>query len=110
MMQATTIQNLKRARGIDPDVDKAVLASGVGKSELLAARKLKMYINQLSYAKKQCEKRLSQLGWDGAFPHQDEYSKVQTIISVCRNILKSPEHFSDQFLKFIYKTLSSILQ
>lgn len=81
MMQATTIQNLKRARGIDPDLDKnAVLASGVGKNDLLAARKLKMYINQLSYAKAQCEKRLSMLGWDGAFPHQDEANKV---ISIC---------------------------
>lgn len=76
MMQATTIQNLKRARGIDPDLDKNIVSSGVGKSDLVAARKLKMYINQLSYAKAQCEKRLSQLGWDGAFPHQDETNKV----------------------------------
>lgn len=78
MMQATTIQNQKRAKGIDPDQEKTtVLASGVAKSEWLAARKLKCYINQLSYAKSQCEKRLGALGWDGAFPHQDEMNKVR---------------------------------
>lgn len=89
MMQATTIQNQKRARGIDPDIDKnAVLASGVGKSELFAARKLKCYINQLSYAKSQCEKRLALLGWDGAFPHQDETSKVVVNIYIlCLHII-----------------------
>lgn len=101
MMQATTIQNLKRARGIDPDVDKKELASGVGKSDLLAARKLKMYINQLSYAKAQCEKRLSLLGWDGAFPHQDETNKVRFEIfyTINRNLL----------LPFQMLPLSSIL-
>lgn len=77
MMQATTIQNLKRARGIDPDIEKNTVSSGVGKTELLAARKLKAYISQLTFAKSQCEKRLSQLGWDGAFPHQDESNKVK---------------------------------
>lgn len=77
MMQATTIQNLKRARGIDPDVEKNTVNSGVGKAELFAAKKLKAYISQLAYAKNQCEKRLSSLGWDGAFPHQDESNKVR---------------------------------
>lgn len=64
-MQATTLQNIKRAKGVDPDVNKVTGSStGVSKSEINAAKKLKRYIDQLMYAKKECEKRLSDLGWN----------------------------------------------
>lgn len=65
IMQATTLQNIKRAKGVDPDVNKSgSTTSGVSKSEVNAAKKLKRYIEQLMYAKKECEKRLNSLGWN----------------------------------------------
>lgn len=102
MMQATTIQNQKRAKGIDPDQEKTtVSASGVAKSEWLAARKLKCYINQLSYAKSQCEKRLGALGWDGAFPHQDEINKMLPLSSILDHVL------GRKYLTLFLETLAS---
>lgn len=75
-MQATTLQNINRARGVDPDVEKNSSSSTINKSEINAARKLKRYINQLTYAKRQCEKRLSDLGWDINFQMQNDAHKV----------------------------------
>lgn len=63
IMQATTMQNLQQAKGLDPDSEQ----SSHSKSELTAATKLKRYIQQLSYAKAQCEKNLGRLGWSGNF-------------------------------------------
>lgn len=71
-MQATTLQNLKRAKGVDPDIEKGSSATTINKSEINAARKLKRYITQLTFAKKECEKRLSELGWDVGYQYQDE--------------------------------------
>ncbi|XP_017769839.1 PREDICTED: sorting nexin-25 isoform X2 [Nicrophorus vespilloides] len=65
IMQATTLQNMKRAKGIDPDNDK----SGINKSEINEAKKLKRYLDQLQSAKKECEKRLMDLGWDAGVQH-----------------------------------------
>lgn len=63
IMQATTMQNLQQAKGLDPDAEQ----SSHSKSELTAATKLKRYIQQLSFAKAQCEKNLGKLGWSGNF-------------------------------------------
>ncbi|XP_070553857.1 sorting nexin-25-like [Ptychodera flava] len=60
IMQATTIQNLKKERGLDPD--KKGSPKGQGKGDLLKARNLKRYINQCTVAKSQCEKRIRLLG------------------------------------------------
>ncbi|XP_043525843.1 sorting nexin-25 isoform X2 [Frieseomelitta varia] len=59
IMQATTIQNIKRAQGLDPDTNV------FGKSDALQARKLKRYISQLTYAKNTCECHMQSLGWNG---------------------------------------------
>lgn len=77
-MQATTLQNLNRAKGVDPDnIEKgASNPSNINKSEINAAKKLKRYINQLTFAKKECEKRLASLGWDLGFHFQDDKNKV----------------------------------
>lgn len=61
IMQATTLQNIKRAKGVDLDQNKT---GGMSKSEFNAAKKLKRYIDQLMFAKKECEKRLTDLGWN----------------------------------------------
>ncbi|CAD1477256.1 unnamed protein product, partial [Heterotrigona itama] len=59
IMQATTIQNIKRAQGLDPDTNV------FGKSDAIQARKLKRYISQLTYAKNTCECHMQSLGWNG---------------------------------------------
>ncbi|XP_014481725.1 PREDICTED: sorting nexin-25 [Dinoponera quadriceps] len=64
IMQATTIQNVKRAQGLDPE------NNAFGKSDAVQARKLKRYISQLTYAKNTCECHMQTLGWDG-YPRQD---------------------------------------
>lgn len=63
IMQATTIQNVKRAQGLDSE------NNALGNSDAIRARKLKRYINQLTYAKNTCECHMQTLGWDG-YPRQ----------------------------------------
>lgn len=69
-MQATTLQNLNRAKGLDPDFEKN--PTNTTKSEINAAKKLKRYISQLTFAKKECEKCLANLGWDSSYQFQDD--------------------------------------
>ncbi|XP_042241233.1 sorting nexin-25-like isoform X2 [Homarus americanus] len=57
IMQATAINNLKKAKGVD--LSRESTPQGSGKGDLLQARNLKRYINQLTYAKAQCERRIS---------------------------------------------------
>ncbi|XP_066598002.1 sorting nexin-25-like isoform X2 [Prorops nasuta] len=64
IMQATTIQNVKRSQGLDPDNNT------FGKSDAIQARKLKRYISQLTYAKNICESHMQTLGWNG-YPTQE---------------------------------------
>ena len=59
IMQATTIQNVKRAQGLGPD------NNAFGKSDIIQARKLTRYISQLTYAKDTCERHMQSLGWNG---------------------------------------------
>nr|XP_006816541.1 PREDICTED: sorting nexin-25-like [Saccoglossus kowalevskii] len=58
IMQATTIQNLKKERGIETEASP----KGQRKGDLLKARNLKRYINQCTVSKSQCEKRIRLLG------------------------------------------------
>ena len=85
-MQATTLQNVKRAKGVDPDVEKGSNHTNINKSEINAAKKLKRYINQLTFAKTECENRLSCLGWDIGFQYQqDEVSDDNSVNYECNN-------------------------
>ncbi|KAJ4442220.1 hypothetical protein ANN_12086 [Periplaneta americana] len=85
IMQATTIHNLKKSKGLDPD--KEVFSFGTGKGDMLQSRQVKRYINQLTYAKNQCEKRLRLLGWMG-YP-VEEAVEASTMIS--RKVLSLQE-------------------
>lgn len=73
IVQASAINNLKRSRGIK--LTRDTRPQGVSKGDLLQARNLKRYINQLNYAKTQCEKRMRGMGCDeecvseSAVPH-----------------------------------------
>lgn len=63
LMHATSMQNLQRAKGLDPDTEDHTLT----KSELTAAVRLKRYVQQLTLAKAQCEKNLAKFGWNGNY-------------------------------------------
>lgn len=58
LLQATKNENLQRAKGADSEASSK-------RSEIIATVKLKRYIQQLSFAKNQCEKALENLGWTG---------------------------------------------
>nr|XP_037285481.1 sorting nexin-25-like isoform X2 [Rhipicephalus microplus] len=60
IMQATTANNLKKARGISED--KQYEAPSTAKGDLLQSRNLSKYIKQLTYAKARCEKQLKLVG------------------------------------------------
>ena len=88
LMQATTLQNLNRSKGVDLDNEKSVLASaGVNKSDINAAKKLRKYINQLTVAKKECEKRLASLGWELGYQFADDFKKTLPIASILEHVL-----------------------
>ncbi|XP_037027852.1 sorting nexin-25 isoform X2 [Bradysia coprophila] len=78
IMQATTQQNIQRSKGLDPDSEQSTFT----KSEIAAAVKLKRYIQQLSYAKAQCEKNLMKLGWKGGFANDLNLSMVDILSTV----------------------------
>ncbi|XP_071951023.1 sorting nexin-25-like isoform X2 [Antedon mediterranea] len=59
IMQATNIQNMKKAKGLEAG-SKA--SKGTGKGELLKARNLKRYLNQCRFAKAHCERRIRLVG------------------------------------------------
>ncbi|CAH1159701.1 unnamed protein product [Phaedon cochleariae] len=98
LMQATTLQNLNRAKGVDLDNEKSAMSSaGIPKSDINAAKKLKKHINQLMMAKKQCEKKLISLGWDSGYQYGDELKKVLSIQTVLDHVLG--RKFLSQFLQ-----------
>ncbi|XP_033339530.2 sorting nexin-25 isoform X1 [Megalopta genalis] len=74
IMQATTIQNVKRAQGLDPD------NNAFGKSDAIQARKLKRYISQLTYAKTTCECHMQSLGWNGYTVQANDTLPLQYIL------------------------------
>lgn len=77
IMQATTLQNIKRAKGVDIDViENSGNQHNVSRQQVADAKKLKRYIDQLSIAKADCETALRRLGWDGAFPAVESNMKV----------------------------------
>ena len=53
IMQATTIQNLKKVKEVDSEKDE------------ISIKKLKRYLGQLKFAKLQCENRLRDLDCPG---------------------------------------------
>lgn len=80
-MQATTLQNMKRAKGVDVDAIEKTGHHNVSRQQIADAKKLKRYINQLTIAKAECENALRKLGWDGAFPAVEHgNSKVLLLI------------------------------
>lgn len=76
IMQATTINNWKKSQGIS--TDKASAPKSMSKGDLLKARNLKTYINQLTVAKSTCEKRIHALGGPDYKYYSEEQAKEET--------------------------------
>ncbi|ALC48615.1 snz, partial [Drosophila busckii] len=75
LMHATSMQNLQRAKGLDPDTEDHTLS----KSELTAAVRLKRYVQQLSVAKNQCEKNLAKFGWNGNYSSDTDLTLLEIL-------------------------------
>ncbi|XP_017116310.1 sorting nexin-25 [Drosophila elegans] len=75
LMHATTMQNLQRAKGLDPDHEDHSLS----KSELTAAVRLKRYVRQLTMAKNECEKNLAKFGWNGNYSSDVDLTLVEIL-------------------------------
>uniref|UniRef100_A0A6P7GFM5 Sorting nexin-25 n=1 Tax=Diabrotica virgifera virgifera TaxID=50390 RepID=A0A6P7GFM5_DIAVI len=100
LMQATTLQNLNRAKGVDLDNDKNILSSaGIPKSDINAAKKLKKHINQLTLAKKNCEKKLISLGWDSGYQYGEEMKRVLSLPTILEHVLG--RKYISQFLQTV---------
>ncbi|XP_049522681.1 sorting nexin-25-like [Dermacentor silvarum] len=74
IMQATTANNLKKARGISED--KQYEAPSTAKGDLLQSRNLSKYIKQLTYAKARCEKQLKLVGGLDCYSPSEEQESL----------------------------------
>ncbi|XP_050300025.1 sorting nexin-25 isoform X2 [Anthonomus grandis grandis] len=90
LMQATTLQNLNRAKGLDLDNEKSMQNSGVLKSDINAAKRLQKTIGHLTRAKELCEKKLSSLGsvsgYNGQKSGGEDVKKVLPLRQILENI------------------------
>ncbi|XP_050079710.1 sorting nexin-25 [Anopheles maculipalpis] len=87
--QATTMQTMQRARGGFTLAGDASGSSGVpgtgeshGDGEPAATLRLKRYIQQLSFAKSQCEKCLTRLGWEGSVSNDVDLALADILSTV----------------------------
>ncbi|XP_052900116.1 sorting nexin-25-like [Anopheles moucheti] len=90
--QATTMQAMQRARGgfamAPTDTSGTSNASGMVENgghndgEPAATLRLKRYIQQLSFAKSQCEKCLTRLGWEGCVSNDVDLALADILSTV----------------------------
>ncbi|GAB1606208.1 sorting nexin-25-like [Argonauta hians] len=103
ILQATTINDWKKSQGIS--TAKAYVPKSMAKGDLLKARNLKIYINQLTVAKTTCEKRIHTIGgadykcYGEGSVVEDVNLPGQKILSV-KTIMDTPE-IRLFFLKFL---------
>ncbi|XP_036347274.1 sorting nexin-25-like isoform X2 [Rhagoletis pomonella] len=71
LMHATTMQNLQRAKDTDDH--------SLSKSEMNAAVRLKRYVQQLTFAKGQCEKNLAKYGWNGNYTSDADLTLIEVL-------------------------------
>ncbi|XP_064482182.1 sorting nexin-25-like isoform X2 [Ornithodoros turicata] len=90
IMQATTQNNLKKAKGISED--KEYEPQSTAKGDLLQSRNLTKYIKQLTYAKTMCEKRLKLIGgMDFSSPTEEQDSLPGKKVFAFSVIMESPQ-------------------
>ncbi|KAK7496497.1 hypothetical protein BaRGS_00012149 [Batillaria attramentaria] len=111
IMQATTINNLKKAQGINTDKESS--PKSTAKGELLKARNLKRYINQLTVAKQLVEKRMQVLGGSGGAQHSTDAAEGdltypgQKILSF--SVIMEKPKAREYFMRFLEKDGSDFL-
>ncbi|XP_049529978.1 sorting nexin-25-like [Anopheles darlingi] len=91
ILQATTMETLVSAQrssvGLFHEQDaseqqQSTSASRITSADLTAGLKLKKYIQQLAYAKSQCEKCLMRLGWEGNVSNDVDLSTLDILSTV----------------------------
>lgn len=102
IMEATVINNLKRERGID--LNKEMFSGPItsAKGDQLQARNLKRYINQLTFAKNQCEKMINTLSGSETIDSNLVTTNNKTVLGfkvimhsdICRTYLKKFMQYS----------------
>ncbi|KAK6494202.1 sorting nexin-25-like [Huso huso] len=95
VIQATTISSLPHLKKQKDSKGKETAAM---KADLLRARNMKRYINQLTVAKKQCEKRIRLLGGP-AYDHQEDGAAEETEDRQSPRILHFKEIMSNPKLR-----------
>ncbi|KAI1301252.1 Sorting nexin-25 [Halotydeus destructor] len=109
IMQSTTINNLKKERGLDPSKEHSRAFSNQSvKGDHLLSRNLTRYINQLRFAKKLCESRIkalsaNQVNADGSSKHLPNPHKTIFGFSVIMNNEKARQYF----IKFLENTVQN---
>lgn len=111
IMQATVINNLKKERGIDYKRQMFCGPSTSTKGDHLQSRDLKRYLNQLRFAKNQCEKRIKMIGgsnYDSSFLTESLYPNKKTVLAF-KIIVKSDlcRSFFRKFLQYSVDCSSS---
>ncbi|KAK0043037.1 sorting nexin-25 [Biomphalaria pfeifferi] len=104
ILQASAINALKKQQGLNTDKD--VAPKGTNKGQLLKARNLERYKNQLNVAKQLCEKRIISLGGSifEASPNssvKEEELPGQKLFSF--TVIMEMPQFRDYFMKFLKK-------
>lgn len=107
IMQSTTMGNLKKKKGMN--IDKEFNPQSGHKGDLLQARNLKRYINQLTTAKNRCEQKIKCLGGPDylapSSPAEDCHEELspnvpgRTVLSY-QVVMESP-HARHYFMRFL---------
>ncbi|XP_033110203.1 sorting nexin-25-like isoform X2 [Anneissia japonica] len=103
IMQATNIQNMKKAKGLEVGTRTS---KGAGKGELLKARNLKRYLNQCRFAKAHCERRIRQVGgpeYQMYFRNRDEEDGVGPMMVILLEEIFQDKQALEYFNKFLQK-------
>ncbi|CAL1530899.1 unnamed protein product, partial [Lymnaea stagnalis] len=104
LLHASLINMLKKKQG--HNTDKEVAPKGTNKGDLLRARDLERYKNQLTVAKQLCEKRIISLGGTVYDSSSDMIAKEieipgQKVIPFTE--IMETQHFREYFMKFLKK-------
>ncbi|RUS75249.1 hypothetical protein EGW08_016984, partial [Elysia chlorotica] len=104
ILQASAINNIKKQKGLTTDKD--VAPKGTNKGELLKARNLERYKNQLTVAKQLCEKRIVALGgsiYDSSYQSSQKEDDIpgQKVFSFAV-VMEMPQG-REYFMRFLKK-------
>ena len=110
IMQATAINNLKHERGLDVTKERVLKGSST-KGDHLLSRNLPRYLNQLKFAKKVCEKRMSKLAPHDASHGQGMMQSLPTQkVLFPFGLIMSNETGRQLFQKFLVSSKSSSIE